>query len=133
VRRFLIVSGVIFTGLVVIFGAWVARLGYGLTHADSYPAFMLDYLPAGSHSYQEAARTFSEFVIKTFPPGSDAKDAIAQITSGGFEVTTSGSDSVELHWKRHAGPCSELYSIVVNPTADGTIAKIRGGLHPVCL
>jgi hypothetical protein len=89
--------------------------------------------PKGSHSYQEAARTFSEFIVKTFPPGSDAKDAIARIISGGFEVTTSSSDSVELRWRRHAGPCSELYSIVVNLTADGTIAKIIGRLHPICL
>jgi hypothetical protein len=77
--------------------------------------------------------TFSEFVVTTFPIGSDAKDAISQITKGGFEVTTSSSDSVELLWRRHAGPCNELYSIVVNQTADGTIAKITGRLHPTCL
>jgi hypothetical protein len=133
VRRFLVVSGVIFAGLVLILGAGVARFGHALTHADAYPAFMMNYLPAGSHSYQEAARTFSEFIVKNFPPGSDAKDAIAQITSDRFEVTMSHSDSVELLWRRHAGPCSELYSIVVNPTAAGTIAKIDGRLHPVCL
>lgn len=132
-RRFLIVSGVLFAGLVIILGVEVARFGYALTHADPYPAFMMDYLPAGSHSYQEAARTFSEFVVKTFPAGSDANEAIAQITSGGFEVKTSSSDSIELLWRRHAGPCSELYSIVVSSTADGTIAKIAGRLQPICL
>jgi hypothetical protein len=133
VRRFLIVSGAVFAGLVIIFGLEVARFGYALTHADPYPAFMMDYLPAGSHSYQEAARKFSEFVVKTLPPGSDAKEAIAQITSGGFEVKTSSSDSIELLWRRHAGPCSELYSIVVNPTADGSIAKITSRFQPICL
>ncbi len=132
-RRFLIVSGVIFAALVVIYSAGLALFGYALTRADPYPTFMMDYLPKGSHSYQEAALTFSEFVVRTFPTGSDAKDAIAQITKGGFEVTTSSSDSVELLWRRHAGHCNELYSIVVNQTADGTIAKITGRLHPICL
>jgi hypothetical protein len=133
VRRFLIVSGVIFAALVVIYSAGLALFGYALTRADPYPTFMMDYLPKGSHSYQEAALTFSEFVVRTFPTGSDAKDAIAQITKGGFEVTTSSSDSGELLWRRHAGHCNELYAIVVNQTADGTIAKITGRLHPICL
>src|SRR6266853_942326 len=35
--------------------------------------------------------------------------------------------------RRHAGHCNELYSIFVNQTADGTIAKITGRLHPICL
>jgi hypothetical protein len=133
VRRFLIVSGVIFAGLVVICGAGLALFGYALTRADPYPTFMMDYLPKGSHPYQEVALTFSEFVVKAFPIGSDTKEAIARITKGGFEVTTSSSDSVELLWRRHAGPCNELYSIVVNQTADGTIVKITGRLHPICL
>lgn len=132
-RRFLIVSGVIFAALVVIYSAGLALFGYALTRADPYPTFMMDYLPKGSHSYQEAALKFSEFVVRTFLTGSDAKDAIAQITKGGFEVKTSSSDSVELLWRRHAGHCNELYSIVVNQTADGTIAKITGRLHPICL
>jgi hypothetical protein len=102
VRRFLIVSGVIFAALVVIYSAGLALFGYALTRADSYPTFMMNYLPKGSHSYQEAALTFFEFVVRTFPIGSDAKDAIAQIAKGGFEVTTSSSDSVELLWRRHA-------------------------------
>ena len=133
VRRFLIVSGGMFAGLVVICAAGLALFGSGLTRADPYPFFMRDYLPKGCHSYQEAALTFSEFVVRTFPIGSDAKDAISKITKGGFEVTTSSSDSVELLWKRQAGPCNERYLIVVNQTADGTIAKITGRLHPACL
>jgi hypothetical protein len=132
-RRFLIVLGAMFAGSVVICGAGLALFGYALTRADPYPTFMTDYQLKGSHSYQEAVRTFSEFVVKTFPIGSDAKDATVQITRGGFQVTTSSSDSVELLWRRHAGPCNELYSIVVNWNADGTIAKITGQLHPICL
>jgi hypothetical protein len=84
-------------------------------------------------SYKEAARTFSEFVAGAFAIGSDAKDAIAQIIRGGFEVIKSNSDSVELLWARHSGPCSEQYSIVVNKNADGTIAKMTGRLRPICL
>ena len=57
-----------------------------------------------------------------------------EITGGGFQITMSSSDSVELLWRRrHAGPCNEMYSIVVNQNADGTIAKIAGQLHPFCL
>ena len=132
-RRFLIMSGIILTGLVVICGAVLARFFHALTSADPYPAFMTDYQLKGSRSYQEAARTFSEFVVKTFPLGSDAKDAIAQATRGGFQLTTSTSDSFELLWKRHAGPCEERYLIVIDQIADGTIAKTTGRLHPICL
>jgi hypothetical protein len=137
VRRILIAAGVIFAGLVAIYGTGVALFGFALNHAftraDPYPTFMTEFLPEGSHSYEEAARKFSEFVVKAFPISSDAKDAISQITRGGFEVTTSSSDSVELFWKRQAGPCSEWYSIIVNQNADGTIAKITGRLQPICL
>ena len=77
-------------------------VGYALTRSDPYPTFMTDYLLGGSRSYEEAKRPVSNFVVTTFPIGSDAKDAIAQITKGGFEVTTSSSDSVELLWRRHA-------------------------------
>jgi len=94
---------------------------------------MTDYQLKGSGSYQEAARNFSQFVVKTFPIGSDAKDAIAQAARGGFQLTTSTSDSIELVWKRHAGPCGETYLIVIDQNADGTIAKTTGRLHPICL
>jgi hypothetical protein len=134
IARILIASAVVFAGPVVIYIAWAAFiLPYAFTQADPYPTFMANYLPTGPQTYQDAKHAFSDFVVKHFPPGSRAKDAIAQITQGGFEVTTSSSDSVTLRWNRHAGPCGELYSIVVNQAADGTIAKITGRLHPICL
>jgi hypothetical protein len=132
-RRFLIVLGLIFAVPAVLCGAGLALTAYALARADPYPTFMADYQSKGSRSYREAAHAFSEFVVKTFPIGFDAKDAIAQIHKGGFHVTTSGLDSVELLWERHAGPCNEQYSIVVNRNADGRIAKITGQLHPICL
>lgn len=55
-------------------------VGYALTRSDPYPTFMTDYLLGGSRSYEEAKRPVSNFVVTTFPIGSDAKDAIAQIT-----------------------------------------------------
>ena len=132
-RRFLIMSALLFVGLIGLCGAGLAVFAYAWTRADPFPTFMADYQLRKSHSYPEAVRAFSEFVVRAFPIGSDAKDAIAQINKGGFQVTTSGSDSVELLWKRRAGPCNELYSIVVNPSANGRIAKIAGQLQPVCL
>jgi hypothetical protein len=135
-RRFLIV--VVLVGLAVVFacyGAWLALL-YGLTHADPYPTFMSDYELKRSHSshlYEDAERAFSDFVAKTFPIGSDASDATSQITRGGFQITTSSPESVTLVWKRHAGPCSEWYSIVLSRGVDGRIAEIAGRLNPICL
>ena len=76
---------------------------------------------------------FTDFVARTFPIGSDTNAAIAQITKGGFEVTSSTPKSVTLLWKRHNGPCSEWYSIVVSGDADGKIAEIAGRLQPICL
>ncbi len=134
--RFPIVLAVVFAASVVIYGAGrLALFGFGhaLMQSDLYPTFMTDYQPSGSRSYEEAERAFSDFVAKTFPIGSDESDAIAQITSGGFKITTSGSESVELVWRRHSGPCSEQYSIVVSGDVDGRIAKIDGKLRPICL
>jgi len=131
--RFLIVLAVVCISSVVLFSAWLAFFGYALTRSDPYPIFMTDYQVGGSPSYEEAKRSFSDFVVKTFPIGSDAKYAIAEITKGGFKATRSGSESVEMLWRRHNGPCDELYSIVVSQNVDGTIAKIIGRLHPVCL
>ena len=37
---------------------------------------------SGSRSYEEAKRTFSDFVAKTFPMDSDESDAITQIARG---------------------------------------------------
>jgi hypothetical protein len=134
-RRILIVLAAVFAGSVVIYGGyrtWSALLVYAFTRADPYPAFMTDY-QRDFRSYEEAIRTFSDFVAKTFPIGSDEEDAISQITKGGFQVRTSTSKSVELVWNRHNGPCGELYSIVVSGDADGRIAKIAGELRPICL
>jgi hypothetical protein len=130
--RFLIVLGVTFAGLVAICGAGFVYFAHALMQADPYPTFMTDHQLKSPHSYEEAADRFSEFIAKAFPIGSDAKDAIAQIKRGGFQVSTSSSESVELLWRRHNGPCSEQYSIVVNQTA-GAISKITGRLHPICL
>lgn len=133
-RRVLIVLGVLFATSVVIFGAGMAFFYYALTRLDPYPTWMANYLPQGTHSYEQVAGTFSEFVVKTFPIGSDAKNAIGQITESGFRVIKSSSESVELLWRRRAGPvCDELYLIVIKQTADGTITKITGHLQPICL
>jgi hypothetical protein len=133
VKRILIVVALTLASAVVVCGAGVTLFSYALTRSDPYPTFMTEQQPKGARSYEEAARTFSELVAKSFPVGSDAKNAIAQITGGGFGVTKSDTESVELLWKRHAGPCSEWYSIVVGQNADGTITKINGRLHPICL
>jgi hypothetical protein len=132
-RRILIVLGVVFAGSVLIYGGTNFALFYALTQADPYPAFMTDYQVSGFRTYEEAKRGFSDFVVKTFPIGSDENDAIAQISRGGFQTTTSGSETIELVWKRHNGPCREWYSIVVSRDVDGKIAKIAGQLRPICL
>jgi hypothetical protein len=133
VRRFLIVFAVLFAGAIVICGAGLALFAHALTRSGPYPIFMTDYQLSGSRSYEEAERTFSDFVAKTFPIGSDENNAIAQITRDGFQVAASSSKSVELVWKRHAGPCNELYTIVVSGDVDGRIAKTIGQLRPICL
>src|ERR1700745_1911008 len=106
-RRFLIGLAAVIACSVVIYGAGLAFFSNALTRADPYPTFMAEYQQSGSRSYEEAKHAFSDFVAKTFPIGSDKNEAIAQITRGGFQVTTSTSETVELVWKRHAGPCSE--------------------------
>lgn len=133
VRRGLIVLAVLV--LVVPSFLYLAPglfLAYAIRGADPYPAFMADYNPKGS-SYKEAERAFPDFIARTFPIGSDKNDAVALLTKGGFEVTGSTSEAVKLRWNRHAGPCSEQYSIVINGDANGRIAGIVGELHPICL
>jgi hypothetical protein len=132
-RRFLIVAALLSVGLVAVYGVGLTFFLHGLASADSYPTFMTDYQHAGPRSYEEARHSFFDFVVKTFPIGSDAKYAIAQITRGGFQITRSDSDAVEMIWKRHAGPCTELYSIVISRDVDGMIAKGIGRLQPICL
>jgi hypothetical protein len=132
-RRILIVLGVVFAGWGLIYGGTSFALFYGLTQADAYPAFMTDYQVIEFRTYEDAERGFSDFVAKTFPIGAAASDAIGQISRGGCQITTSGSETIELVWKRHNGPCNERYSIVVSGDADGRIAKIVGQLRPICL
>jgi hypothetical protein len=126
IKRLLIV-------LAILVACWVAVYRTGVLSADPYPAFMADYEGGRPRSYEEAKRAFSDFVVKAFPVGSDGGDAIAQITGGGFKVTKSTPESSELGWERHAGPCGELYSIVVRTDADRRIASISGRLQPICL
>src|ERR1051326_2548955 len=123
VRRFLIVLGVVLAGLAVIYGLGFALFVHALTRSDPYPTFMTDYQSSGPRTYDQAERRFSEFVVEAFPVGSNAKDAVARMTAAGFDVSTSSSDSVELRWRRHAGTCTEWYSIVVRQNADGTDRK----------
>jgi hypothetical protein len=139
-KRFLIETSRIFPILVVICGViglsqlyFYYALSHGLTRADPYPAFMTELQPKGTRSYQQAEQMFSEFVVRTFPIGSNAKEAIVEITREGFRVMRSTPDSVELRWNRAAGPCSEQYFIMINQNADGVILKKTGNLHPVCL
>lgn len=132
-RRVVIVLAVLLAGSVITYLSGIAFIGHALTRADPYPAFMADYELRRTGSYEVAERAFSDFIASTFPVGSDADGAIAQMTGGGFEVVTSTPESAELVWKRRAGPCSEVYSIVVRKDADRRITKIDGRLQPICL
>ena len=124
-RAFLIALGVVVAGAVAGLAFFYYAFMRALSSSDPLPVFMTDY--------QSSNTSFSEFAAKAFPIGSDAKSAISQITGGGFKVTKSSSDSVELLWNRHAGPCREEYSIVVNQSTDGRIARINGRRGVVCL
>jgi|SRR5215467_9103800 len=134
--RFLLVSGIVLVlvGLLAaIFGGATFLLNRYEFGADPYPPFMRDYEHSSHSTYQEAERIFSEFVVKTFPIGSNAVDAIAQASGGGFRRIASASDALTLLWKRRAGPCYEDYYIIIDQNAHGTIARATGRLHPVCL
>lgn len=124
---------VLLAGSVITYLAGVAFIGHALTRADPYPTFMADYELRRTGSYEVAKRAFADFIANTFPAGSDANAAIAQITGGGFEVATSTPESAELVWKRRAGPCSEVYSVIVRTDGDRRITKIDGRLQPICL
>ena len=133
-RRFLIASGFMLAVVVTTYGAMLTQFFHALTRTpDPYPTFMAGSQPRDARSYQQAARLFSEFVVRTFPIGADAKDAIAQIARVGFRIARSTPDSVELLWNRSAGPCSEQYLIMIDRNADGAIVKTTGRLHPICL
>jgi hypothetical protein len=134
-RRLLVVLGTMLAISGVLYAGIIALLSFSLMRSDPYPAFMARYDEQQDHhrTYDEARQIFGEFVAKTFPIGCDAEGAIAEITGGGFQVATSGADSVELVWKRSAGPCNEWYSIVLQKDAGGRVAKISGRLNPICL
>jgi hypothetical protein len=87
-----------------IYVAGFVGLLRGLTHADPYPPFMTDYQLKASRYYAQAEREFSEFVNDTFPIGSNAKQAVALLSSQGFDILSSSPASVQLLWARHAGP-----------------------------
>src|ERR1700722_10036113 len=112
-RRVVIVLAVLFFGSLIVYSASWLLFAYAFTRSDPYPAFMADLKPKGPRTYDAAIRRFSDFVAETFPIGADMSDAVAQITKGGFQVTSSTSTSVKLVWNRRNGPCSEEYSIVV--------------------
>jgi hypothetical protein len=92
--------------LIALAAVILAFVAYMLFWEDPFPIFMTDYQLRRGHTYKEAERAFFDFVVKTFPIGSDAKAAIAQITRGGFRVIASGPESVELLWERKAGFCA---------------------------
>jgi hypothetical protein len=132
-KRFVIVTTVVFAGVAIIICASLIVFSRALLSADAYPAFMANDQSSKPQSYEEARRFFSDFVARTFPIGSDASDAIKRITKGDFQVTSSTSETVALVFARHAGPCNEQYSILISRDANGRIAKILGELRPICL
>lgn len=97
VRRGLIVLAVlVFVVPSILYLAPGLFLAYAIRGADPFPAFMADYAPKGSRTYDEAKRAFPDFIARTFPIGSDKNDAVAQLTKGGFEITGSTSEAVKL-------------------------------------
>jgi hypothetical protein len=139
--RFLVVLGIVLLVAAAIYRGAVFLFSHALT-PDPYPEFMSDYLQMrrdyvqmrrSPPTNQEDERTFSEFVAKTFPIGSNAKDAIAQAGRGGFRQITSTSHSVQLLWTRRAVICHEDYSIIIDQSADGMVAKATGRRHVICL
>jgi hypothetical protein len=125
IKRLLIV-------LAILIACGVAVSRTGVLSADPYPAFMADYEGSRPRSYEEAQRAFSDFVVRAFPVGSDGGDAISQINGGGFKAGKSTPESSEFGWERHAGPCSELYSIIMRTDADRRISSISGQLQSFC-
>jgi hypothetical protein len=133
-KRILIIAGAVFGTVVVAIAAGTTLFTYGLTRADPYPTFMRELAPRGPRSYEEAKQEFSQFVVRAFPVGSDAEYATKLIASGGFEVQgPPGLNSVHMLWSRHSGPCNERYSIIIDRTMEGKIAKATGQLNPACL
>ena len=132
-RRFLIGSCIILAVIGAICVATYAGLIHGLTRADPFPSFMAGYQLKARDTYVQAERAFTEFVGDTFPIGSDAKQAVALITSQRFQVVSSTPVSFDILWIRHAGPCGERYLIVIRQGENGLIVEATGQLEPVCL
>jgi hypothetical protein len=124
---------IILTVIGAVYVAAYAGFLIGLTRADPYPSFMLNYQLKAPGTYAQAERAFGEFVGDTFPIGSDAKQAVALITSQGFHIVSSTSVDFQLLWTRHAGPCDERYSIAIRQSEGGSIVEATGRLNPVCL
>ncbi len=133
VRRGLIVLAVVFLAPVIIYVASIVLFAIAMGSADPFPAFMADYQAMRNGTDQAAERAFPVFIARTFPIGSDKNDAIARMRKGGFKITKSTPEAVGLLWGRHAGPCSEQYSVVINSDANGKIAGIAGRLSTTCL
>jgi hypothetical protein len=110
-----------------------AAISFGMNRPDPYPAFMADYASGPHRTYEEAERAFPEFVEKSFPVGSVAKDAVDRATVGGFKATQYSTEATELIWNRRAGPCNEIYSIAIRQDTDRKISKVTGHLRPACL
>jgi hypothetical protein len=131
--RSLIGFCVILAVIGVICVAASARLFHELTRADPYPPFMVDYRLKAPGTYVQAERAFTAFVGDAFPTGSDAKQAVALVTSQGFQVVSSTQAGFQLLWTRRAGPCDERYSILIRQSEAGSIIEATGRLNPVCL
>jgi hypothetical protein len=134
VRRGLIVLAVLVVAVPsILYVAPGLVLACAIRGADPFPAFMADYHPKGSWTYAEAERAFPDFHCQDVSSRLRQKRCDCAGHQRGFEITGSNSEAVKLRWNRHAGPCSEQYSIVIDGDADGRIAGIVGELHPICL
>ena len=133
-KRNLMIFGMVFGSIALAVAVGAGLVSYALVRVEPYPAFMKDLASNCTRTYEETKQAFSRLIVQTFPIGSDAKDATKQVAAGGFQVQRgSGPNSVHMRWSRKAGPCNERYSIVVDQTVDGKIAKATGELYPTCL
>lgn len=130
-KRLLLVMGGMLALAGIIYAGGVALLVHGLTTADPYPSFMADYHPP--RFYADLESSFDQFVTQRFPVGSNAQDAIAKIGLEGFHGSASKSGLYSFIWFRHAGPCTEIYSIDLRENSDGTIAQITARAPHHCL
>jgi hypothetical protein len=132
-RQYLIGFCIIFAFIGAVYVATIAGFLHGMKRADPYPPFMADYQLKKPGTYAEDDRAFNKFVGDTFPIGSNAKQAVALITSQGFDIVSSTTVSFSLLWARQAGPCSEHYLIMIRQSEDSSIVDATGRLNPACL